>query len=326
MKALVTGGTGFVGSHLVRLLNAHGHTARVLHRKSSKMTALDGTHYESALGDVTELDALQRACEGVDWVFHVAAVADYWRADVGRMFEVNVEGTRKVLQAAHANGVKRVVFTSSAAAIGFLDDRPSDESVPFNLSPQHFPYGYSKVQAEGVVQEAVQRGQDIVTLNPVVIMGPGDLNLISGTFMIQMKRYGALTPSTHGGVAVIDVRDVARYHLLAAEKGVTGERYVLTTANYRYSEWFAMIGKVIGVRPPLITVPNFLLPPMANLIDLARKIGIPTPIDANQVRLGAKNVFFDGAKAWQAFGKPQVDMHQSLLDTYVWYRDNGYLR
>jgi dihydroflavonol-4-reductase len=326
MKALVTGGTGFVGSHVVRQLTEQGHTARVLHRKSSKLTALEGLTYETAYGDVTELDALRKACEGVEIVYHVAAVADYWRADVKHMFDVNVQGTQNVLDAAQENGVRRVVFTSSAAAIGFLDDRPSDETVPFNMSEKHFPYGYSKKLAQDLVGERVKGGQDIVTVNPVVIMGPGDINVISGTFMVQMKRFGMFTPSTSGGVAVIDVRDVARYHLLAAEKGISGEKYVLTTANYSYGQWFKMIAEVVGVRPPLLTVPSFLLPLGARLIDLARSLGIPTPIDANQVRLGAKNIFFNGEKAWQAFGKPRIDMMQSLHDTYAWYKAHGVMR
>lgn len=325
MKALVTGGTGFVGAHLVRQLADAGHEVRVLHRANSRMDALAGAAFTSALGDVTDPAALAVACAGMDWVFHVAAVADYWRADVTHMFAVNVDGTRHVLQAAQAAGVQRVIFTSSAAALGFLPSRPSDESVPFNLPPAQFPYGYSKKLAEDVVAEAVRRGQDVVTMNPVVIMGPGDINVISGTFMVQMARYGRWTPATYGGVAVIDVRDVARYHLLAAETGVSGERYVLTSANYAYREWFGMIAEVIGVPKPLFYVPNTVLPPLAWLIDRARKWGISTPIDANQVRLGAKNVFFDGAKAWQAFGKPHIPMLQSLHDTYTWYRSSGVL-
>ena len=189
VKALVTGGTGFVGSHIVSLLNDTGHTARVLHRSSSKLDALAGLEYESALGDILDETALEAACADCDWVFHVAAVADYWRADQSKMMEANVEGTRRVLKAARDAGVKRVVFTSSAAAVGLrTDGQPSNERVNFNLSPDHFPYGYSKVLAERVVQEAVKDGQDVVIVNPVVVMGPGDLNMISGSYILQIKK------------------------------------------------------------------------------------------------------------------------------------------
>ena len=184
MKALVTGATGFVGSHVVRALVENGHTARALHRTSSKLDALAGLEYESALGDVTDLDALRAASAGCDCIFHVAAVADYWRADHAHMLDVNVEGTRRVLQAARENGVRRIVFTSSAAAVGFLKDRPSNENDPFNLPPDAFPYGYSKVLAENVVQEAVQAGQEVFTGNPGVGAGPRGLKLISCGFVL----------------------------------------------------------------------------------------------------------------------------------------------
>lgn len=327
MKALVTGGTGFVGSHVARVLADAGHSVRVLHRQSSRLDALAGIPFESALGDITDAGSLAAASQGCDWVFHVAAVADYWRADVSRMFDANVEGTRRVLNAARDAGVKRVVFTSSAAAVGFgTNDRPSDESAPFNLPPERFPYGYSKWLAEQVIHEAAAAGQDVVIVNPVVVMGPGDLNMISGNFVTQIKRLGPLVPVTTGGVAVIDVRDVARMHLAAAEKGRAGERYLLGTANYAYREWFAMIADVVGVRRPFLTVPGFLLSPVASAIDLLRRARINTPVDANQTRLGARNIFFRYDKAWRELAAPQVDMRQSLEDTYRWYVEHGYIR
>jgi dihydroflavonol-4-reductase len=326
MKALVTGGTGFVGSHVVGALIEAGHETRVLHRKSSKLDALAGLEYESALGDILDATALARACEGCDWVFHVAAVADYWRADKSQMFEANVEGTRRVLAAAKAAGVRRVVFTSSGAAVGFPKDaQPADETTPFNLSPQRFPYGYSKVLAEQVVAEAVQSGQDVVIVNPVIVMGPGDLNMISGTYIVQVKKLSWLVPVTSGGIAVVDVRDVARWHVAAAERGRTGERYILGTANYAHREWLGMVAEIVGVTRPFIHMPDFVLPIGAALVDLARRVGIHTPIDADQVRLGSRNIYFDYRKAWSALGAPQVDMRQSLQDTYVWYKSHGYI-
>jgi dihydroflavonol-4-reductase len=327
MQICVTGGTGFLGSYLVRLLSEKGHHLRVLHRPTSKLTALEGLVYESALGDVSDEASMQKAFAGCDWVFHAAAVADYWRADKSYMVEVNVEGTRKVLAAAKASNVQRIIFTSSAGAIGLPKDKsPSDESVPFNLPPEKFPYGYSKVQAEALVQEAVAQGQDIVTLNPSVIIGAGDLNLISGTFIQQVAKLQWLVPGSKGGIAVSDVRDVAASHLAAAEKGRSGERYLLNTANYSYKEWFGLIADVIGVAPPLIEAPNFVLPFAANGIELLRSLKIPTPIDANQVRLGGTFVYFDASKAHQELHQPQIGMRQSIQETYDWYVEHGYLK
>lgn len=327
MRALVTGGTGFVGSHIVRALTEAGHTARVLHRASSKLDALAGLTYESALGDILDEAALKTACIDCDWVFHVAAVADYWRADSSRMFEANVEGTRRVLNAAREAGVKRVIFTSSGAAIGPRDDGlPADESIPFNLPPERFPYGYSKVVAEKVVAEAVAAGQDVVTVNPVVVMGPGDLNLISGTFLLQVYRLGPLVPVPPGSIAVIDVRDVARMHLAAAEHGRTGERYLLTAANYSQRQWFGVIAGVVGRMHPFIPAPAFILPFAAWVFDGLRRLGVSTPIDSDQIRLGARHIVFDGRKGWAELGKPRIDMLTSLKDTYVWYQEHGYIR
>lgn len=326
MKALITGATGFVGSHLARALIDAGHSVRALHRASSRLTALEGLAVESALGDLNDLDGLLRAAEGCDWLFHVAAVADYWRADRVTMFEANVEGTRRVLRAAREAGVKRVIITSSAAAIGpRRDGQPASEQDDFTLPPKRFPYGYSKLLAERVALNAVENGQDIVILNPVVIMGPGDLNLISGNFVTQIKQMGALTPMTTGGVAVVDVRDVARAHVLAAERGRTGERYLLGTSNYTYAEWFRMIAQTVGVPHPVITVPDVVLPAVANAVDVARALGINTPIDSGQTRLGGTRIWFDFSKAWKELAPPTVSMMESLRDTYEWYAANGYL-
>ena len=323
MRALVTGGSGFVGAHLSRALTEAGHTVRILHRKSSKLDTLDGVTFESALGDIMEPDAVRAAAEGCDWVFHVAAVADYWRADPKKMLDVNVEGTRIVLNAAREAGVKRVVFTSSAAAVGFNPDDPSDESAPFNLPPDAFLYGYSKHLAEGIVKEAVAAGQDVVTVNPVIVIGPGDANRISGSMVIETRQRGRFLPIAPGGACYVDVRDAARWHIAAAEHGVSGERYILGTANYSHREWFDMIAEIVGVPKSIINVPRFAIPLTAQAIGLARRIGVTLPIDATQTRLGALNVYFKYDKAWQAFGPPQYDMRQSIADTYLWYKARG---
>jgi dihydroflavonol-4-reductase len=326
MKALVTGATGFVGAHMVRALTEAGHTVRALHRQSSKMDALAGLTYESALGDVTDLDSLRAASEGCDWVFHVAAVADYWRADVQHMIHVNVEGTRRLLQAARETGVQRVVFTSSVAALGFHPNRPSTESDPFNLPPDRFPYGFSKAQAEKVVAEAVQAGQEVVTVNPSVVMGPGDLNVISGGFVLNIKRLQWGVPVPPGGVGVIDVRDVARMQIAAAEEGRVGERYILCTDNYKYADWFGLIADVVGVACPGFPLPRWSLAPLAELFEMLQGRGLKLPVDGNQMRRSGDDIFFDGGKGWAELGKPQIDMRQSLMDTYGWYLEHGYIQ
>jgi dihydroflavonol-4-reductase len=148
--------------------------------------------------------------------------------------------------------------------------------------------------------------------------------MISGTFITQVKQFGRLTPVTSGGIAVVDVRDVARWQLLVAEKGRSGERYILGTANYTYPEWFAMIADTVGVGHPVIHVPNFVLPLAVKAADLAARLGIKLPVDSDQIRLSGRSVYFNYEKVWNEFGAPQIDMRDSLRDTYEWYKRNGY--
>jgi dihydroflavonol-4-reductase len=323
MRALVTGGTGFVGSHIARALNAAGHSVRILHRASSKLDTLEGVAYESALGDIMEAKAVRAAADDCDWVFHVAAVADYWRADQKHLMEVNVLGTQTVLAAARDAGVKRVVFTSSAAAVGMNAATPSDETAGFNLPPAYFPYGYSKHVAEGVVQAVVKGGQEVVTVNPVIVIGPGDVNHISGSMVIETRQRGRFLPVAPGGAGYVDVRDAARWHIAAAEHGTPGERYILGTANYTHRDWFDLIADVVGVPKSILSVPRAGVPLMAAAVALGRRIGLKLPIDPTQVRLSAMNVYFNYEKAWSAFGPPQVDMRKSVADTYLWYKARG---
>ena len=328
MKALVTGATGFVGSHITRQLIDAGHSARALYRSENKLRQLAGLELEAVPGDLDDSARLERACAGCEVVFHVAAKADYWKDDDrDALWRVNVEGTRNLLTAALAAGVRRVVFTSSASTIGILPGAQiADEMTPFNLPPERFWYAYTKLKAEEVAAEFVAAGLDVVTLNPTVIVGPGDLNAISGSFILETARFQWLLPLSSGGISVIDVRDVARAHLAASERGHPGERYILSAANLSYREWFGMIAAACGVRPPLVSMPDWLLSPTARLIELLRLVGIQTPMDANQTRLGSARVFFNAGKANRELGPPQIDMATSLRDTFDWYQQRGYIK
>ena len=221
MKALITGATGFLGSHVTRQLIAAGHEARVLYRSEKKLGILNGLEFEAVNGDLSDVALLERACAGCEIVFHVAAKADYWKGgDRDALWQINVEGTRNVLSAARSAGVRRVIFTSSAASIGIRPGtEAADESDEFNWPRERYWYAWTKRKAEDVVAEFVAEGLDVVTLNPTVIIGPGDLNAISGTFIIETARFQWLAPMSSGGLAVIDVRDVARAHINAIERG-----------------------------------------------------------------------------------------------------------
>ena len=328
MNVLVTGATGFVGSHLVRQLCEAGHAVRALYRSKNKLSQLEGLEFETTQGTLADTAALERACAGCEILFHVAAKADYWKDDDrDALWRINVEGTRNIFAAAKATGIRRVIFTSSASTIGIRPGGESaDEADAFNLPPERFWYAYTKVKAEEIVAEYVADGMDVVTLNPAVIIGPGDMNAISGSFIIESARFQWLAPMSSGGLSVIDVRDVARAHLKAIELGRSGERYILSTANLSYREWFRLIASACGVRPPLISTPDRLLEPTARFIDLLRRLGIQTPMDANQTRLGSAHVYFETSKASRELFTPQIDIETSLRDTWDWYRQNGYIK
>ncbi|MXV92241.1 MAG: NAD-dependent epimerase/dehydratase family protein [Chloroflexi bacterium] len=328
MLALITGATGFLGSHILRQWLAESHTARALYRSPAKLRLIADLPFEALPGDLDDVAALEAACAGCDVVFHVAAKADYWKdSDREALWRINVEGTRNLLAAAQQAGVPRVIFTSSASAIGIRPGRAlADEDTAFNLRPQQFYYAYTKQQAEAVAAEFVAGGLDVVTVNPTVIIGPGDLNAISGSFVIETARWQWLLPSSGGGLAVIDVRDVARAHLAAVKKGAAGDRYILNAANLSYSDFFRLVARACDVRPPLLTMPDWLLEPTARCIEGLRRLGISTPLDADQARLGGKYVYFDGGKSERELCPPQIDIETSLRDTYSWYAQHGYIQ
>ena len=328
MQTLVTGATGFVGSHLTRQLLDAGHDVRALYRSSGKLAILDGLPVEPILGDLDDVESLKRACDGCDVVFHVAAKADYWKDDDrDALWRINVDGTLNVLDAAKSASVRRVVFTSSASTIGIrADGQPADETRAFNLPPERFWYAWTKAQAEAIAAEFAADGQDVVTLNPTVVIGPGDLNAISGSFIIETARYRWATPVSSGALAVIDARDVARAHVIAMQRGRSGERYILNAANLSYRQWYDMIAAACDVRAPMLLTPDWLLEPTARLIKTLRRLGIQTPMDENQVRLGGSRVVFDGEKANRELCAPQIDIATSLRDTWQWYAERGYIK
>jgi dihydroflavonol-4-reductase len=334
MRALVTGSTGFVGANLVEALGAAGHAVRALQRPSSRLDALAGLTYEPAIGDVLDPSSLRAAMDGVDWVFHVAAVADYWRqGGTARLYRVNVGGTRNVLEAALAADVRRVVFTSSAASLGIPPEnnerniaQPVDESATFNLSPTLSPYGHSKHLAEQVVQASVNRGLEAVIVNPTVILGPRDLNLISGSLVVAVyRRQVRVVPP--GGVNYVDVSDVVAGQIAAAERGRVGERYILGAHNLTHQQVAVTLAQVVGVPPPRLHLPWTLMDPLAVAVDLFNRIWPGEPlVDGNQVRLMKNRLFFDSSKAQQELNLgPPIPFRTSVERTFQWYRANNYL-
>jgi dihydroflavonol-4-reductase len=298
-----------------------------LHRPTSSLAALDGLHFESVHGDILDDPAqLAQAVAGCTWVFHVAAVADYWRQGTDWLYRVNVEGTRHVLAAAQLADARRLVFTSSLAAMGITPcDRQLDESSRFNQNPEDFPYGHSKVLAEEAVQQAVAGGLDAVIVNPTAVLGPRDVNKTTGTIILEAAR-GLLRFSAPGGANFIGVEDVVAGHLAAAERGRTGERYILGAHNLSFDELAAVICEAVGRRPPLFQLRKWMLPPLAVAIDAARALfGNRIPLDSNHVRIMGTCRYANNSKARRELALPETPFTTAVKHAYNWYRDNGYL-
>lgn len=327
MKAFITGGTGFVGANIVAALNEEGISSRVLRRESSSLTALEGLDYESTTGDILQSPAeLAEQMAGCEWVFHVAAVSDYWRQEAAWLYRVNVEGTKNVLAAAKLAGVGRFVFTSSLAALGIPN--PGErltESSQFNLHPEQWPYAHSKHLAEIEVRGAVDDGLPAVIVNPSAVLGPRDVNEISGSIVLEAAR-GLLRFFPPGGTNFVDVADVAVGHIAAARVGRPGERYILGAHNLSHQDVVTIVCEIAGRRPPNLRIPPWILPIAAVGVRAGRFfLGNRIPMDANQVRMSGATIYADPRKAKKELNLPQTPFKTTVQRTYDWYNSHGYI-
>lgn len=328
MKILVTGATGFIGSQLTAALVRHGHQVRVLRRASSRTLMLaDLPDVEHVLGDILQPDAVAQAVRGCELVYHVAALSSYWRAQRDQVYRVNVEGTRVVMDACLRAGVRRVVHTSSAAAIGVRrDGLPADETTPFDAFSARWAYADSKHRAEQVVYRAIEQGLDAVIVNPAAVIGPGDHYLISSSMVIEFAQrpIPAVPP---GGVCLADIAAVVQGHITAAERGRTGERYILGGENLSNQQVAATICEIAGRPAPRWTIPGWLLGPAALTVDALNRISPRPPVvSGEQLRLAAHNVFYDSGKAVRELSYPLLPFRNAAERAYRWYLEHGYLK
>lgn len=326
MRALVTGGTGFIGSRLVAALLARGDAVRVLRRAGSSLLALQDLPVEHLIGDILDPASVARAAQGCDVVFHVAAISSYWRANRQQVYRVNVEGTRVVMEACLRARVRRVVVTSSVAAIGIPSDgKPANEETPFDAVSASFAYADSKHRAEGEVDRAVKQGLEAVMVNPAVVIGAGDHYMVSSSIVLEFARR-ALPAVPPGGVCVADVEAVVQGHLAAAERGRVGERYILGGENLSYRQITATMAAICGRPAPSRTIPGWLLPPIATGIDMYNRVSRQPPVvSGEQVRLSVYEAYFDSTKAVQELGYPLLPFRDAAQKAYAWYKANGYL-
>lgn len=295
---------------------------RALHRQSSQLKILKSLSVDLFEGDILKRKTIDRACDGVRWVYHAASQSAYWRKP-GSVIQTATEGTRNVAEAALAAGVERLVFTSSIAAMGVpLQGELLTEEHSFNLLEGDFPYGASKRQAELILLEVVNRGLDAVIVNPTIILGPGDVNQISGSMVTEAARgWGFFY--LDGGENYIHVDDVARGHLAAALHGEKGKRYILGGENLTHLEAFTILTQIVGRPRPWLKIPDWIIPPAAWFIDrLPRWIRLP--FNGDQLRLSRKYIYCDISRAIKALNlEAPNSFRQAATDAYNWYLQEG---
>src|ERR1039458_7041668 len=251
MLAFVTGATGFLGSHVARVLADQGAELRLLVRPTSNLRNLEGLKAETATGDLRDAASLEKAMAGCDTVFHVAADYRLWVRDPEEMYRSNVEGTRAILDASRRNGVKRVVYTSSVATMGFTSNgHPADEDSPGAVENMIGPYKRSKFMAEQIALEAGRGGMDVVVVNPTTPVGERDIKPTpTGRIVVDFlkKKFPAYVDT---GLNLVDVRECARGHLAALEKGRSGERYILGGENLTLKQILDKLGAIAGLPSP----------------------------------------------------------------------------
>lgn len=328
MTVLVTGAGGFIGSAVVRRLLAEGATVRVLVRPNRDLRNLDGLKVEQVAGDLTDRNSLVRAVAGCESLFHVAADYRLWIPDPHVMMACNVEGTVNLMTAAAEAGVRRIVHTSSVAVLGLRNDGGSaDEATPSSMAEMIGAYKQSKFLAEEEVRRLVrEQGLPCVIVNPSTPIGPRDIRPTpTGRVVVEAAR-GRMPAIVDTGLNVVHVDDVAEGHLLAHEKGMIGERYLLGGDNMTLFEIVALAARVTGKAPPRARLPHGLIQPFAYLAEAwARRSGKEPFATVDGLRMAKKKMWFTSAKAEDALGYRHRPGEEAIRDAVAWFRDCGYL-
>jgi dihydroflavonol-4-reductase len=325
-KVLVTGATGFVGANVTRLLVERGEDVRVLVRPSSDRGNLTGLPVDIAVGDLRDPEAVRRAVEGCRRVFHVAADYRFWARDPRELYQSNVEGTTNVLEACLAAGVERVVHTSTVGTIGLSAlPRPCDETTPLLEGQLTSHYKRSKLAAEQVALGYAARGLPVVVVNPSAPVGPWDARPTpTGQIIVDFAR-GKLAAIVDTGLNVVHVRDVAEGHLLAAERGRVGERYILGHRNMTLAEIVSELADITGRPAPRLRLP-YAAAWTAGALSTAFATWVthrPPAVALEAVKMARRRMFFDASKAVRELGLPQTPVRAAFEDAVAWFEERG---
>ena len=326
-KTLVTGGTGFVGRAVVTALLDAGRQVRVLVR-DPKHPALAGLDVEPAVGDLKDAGSLEKAVQGCHRIFHVAADYRLWVPDPAEMYAVNVEGTRAMLAAAAAAGVERVVYTSTVGALGNPGNgTPGNEATPVSIAEMVGHYKRSKFLAEEVALDFARKGVPLVVVNPSTPVGPWDSRPTPTGRMVIDYLQGRMPAYLETGLNLVHVQDVARGHLLAAEKGRVGEKYILGHENLSLSQIFQILAEISGIPAPTVKLAYGVVLPLAYLAEFwARHVSHREPrMTVTAVRMAKKYMYFDSSKAMQELGYAPTSVRRALEEAVEWFKGHGYV-
>ena len=325
---LVTGGSGFLGVNLVRMLVAAGERVRVLVRKHSSRIGLDSELIDFVHGDITDAASLTEAMRGCRRVYHLAAWVQLspWGNETAR--RVNVEGTRCVCAAALELGIERLIHTSSIAtmATGTLE-APADERTPWNLGDLQVPYYQTKREAEAVVQDHVAKGLDAVIVNPTYLVGPWDIKPSAGRMLIQVAMRRLRFYPRRGGINYVDVRQAAAGHMLAMDRGQAGERYILGGENLSFAAFLTRAAALAGVPAPRVALPYALMYPFAAGGSMAGRVWPNAFRDVNLCVLRSASLehYVHSEKARRELGFDVTGVDRAIGDAIAWFREHGYM-
>lgn len=325
MKALVTGASGFIGSNVVKALLDNGFQVRALVRENSTFTKEYGG--ELARGDVRDMESVRRAVRGCDVVFHVAALYTFWHRDPKVIYDINVQGTRNVLEASLEAVVQRVVYTSTVSTIAPPGPRQVSNEDD-DAKPEHLvgPYKRSKYQAEQEAMKLYENGLPLVVVNPTAPVGRGDVKPTpTGKMVLDFVR--SRTPAyMETGLNIVDVEDVAQGHILAMQKGRSGQRYILGNQNMSLKEIFNVLAQVTGKRPPALKIPYWLALAAGYLDEVVegKMLRKEPRIPLEGVKIARHPMYVDCRKATTELSLPQTPAEEALAKAVKWFNDNGY--
>jgi dihydroflavonol-4-reductase len=319
---LVTGASGFIGWHVARLLTERGQKVRALVRPTSRLRELE---VEPVVGDLRDAGSLDRAVAGCERVFHVAADYRLWARHPQELYGSNVEGTRNLLEAARRHGVERFVYTSTVGCIGVPHGGLGDETVPVTLEEMSGDYKRSKFLAERVALEFAASGLPVVIVNPTAPVGDHDVKPTpTGKIVLDFLK-GAMPAFIDTGLNLVDVRDTAAAHLLAAERGRPGERYIVGCENLTLAEILQKLARLTGKAAPRVKLP-YAVAYAAGVVTTgwARMTGRPPRAPLDAVRMAKKKMFVSTEKARRELGFTPGPVDAALGRAVEWFQANGY--